>query len=305
MMFCFQGCMDLPDTKEVDSEKKYLIVNGDDLFKNETTSQAIITAYREGILTSTSALINVEGAAEKLKKIHRENPDLPVGIHLNLTSGKPVSRPDEIASLVDKDGSFYPVDEIPKHLPDIPIEEVRKELFAQVELFISTGVPLDHIDYHHHVVALYSPYFEIVRELAVRYEVPVRNPVPAGLYNKITLEGSGGASSAALKKLILFGITHPIKTIPIMKEVGPDELLEQEKLLLQQGIYTSHWFIDDFYNNATTENFISILKQLPEGVSEIMCHPGHGSELEVLTDPHVRHVIDSLNIELTTWNHFK
>lgn len=298
-----QGCGDRPEPKQIYTEDRYLIISGDDLCKDENTNQAIISAYKDGILTSTSAIINLEGSAEQLKRIHKENPNLPVGLHLNLTLGSPVSPIDEVRHITNRDGHFYTVDKILKHLQNMPVEEVRKELFAQAELFVSTGVPLDHIDYHHHVAALYTPFFEIVRELAIAYEVPVRNPVPTSIYNLINLEGKGGAEEAGIRKLLIFGIIHPFKSITMIKNIGPDAFIEQEQLLKTEGIKTTHWFIDDFYNNASVENFISILEQLPDGVSEIMCHPGIDHELEIITNPKIKTVIDSLDIKLITWNY--
>lgn len=299
-----QGCGNHPEPKQIDSEARYLIINGDDLCKDEETNQAIIKAHQNGILTSTSAMINLEGSAEQLKRIYRENPDLPVGLHLNLTFGSPVAPVNEVPNIINSNGEFYTIDKILKHLPDMPVEEVRKELFAQAELFVSTGVPLDHIDYHHHLAALYIPFFEIVRELAATYKVPVRNPVPTSVYNLINLDGEGGAESEGIRKLIFFGITHPFKSIPLIRNLGPEAYIEQEELLKAEGINTTHWFIDDFYNNASVENFISIIEQLPVGVSEIMCHPGQEHELEVLTSPEIKAVLDSLDIELINWRYF-
>lgn len=72
--------------------------------------------------------------------------------------------------------------------------------------------------------------------------------------------------------------------------------------MLAEGIKSTNWFIDSFYNNASVENFISILEQLPEGLSEIVCHPGLDKELEVLTNEKVKRTIDNLNIELVSWD---
>jgi|GEM_PF-1253004 len=301
----FPGCGTPPTPKTVDSDKRYLIINGDDLCLDEKTNQAILSAFNEGILTSTTAFISLPGSVETLKKIHKENPDLPVGLHLNLTLGRPVSDPSEVKGIVDEKGNFYDISKILRHLPDMSVEDVRKEFMAQAALFVSSGVPLDHIDYHHHLAALYTPFFEVVREVALAYDVPVRNPVPASIYKMISLDSQGGGGSASMKKLILFGITHPFKSIPMMSKVGPESFMEQEKQMVQEGIRSSDWFVDCFYENATTENFISILQQLPIGISEIMCHPGMGNELKVLTDESLGQVIDSLQIQLVSWGHVK
>ena len=283
---------------------KYLIINGDDLCLDRHTDKAILEAYHQGVLTSTSAFVNLPGALDNLIKLHDENPDIPIGLHFNMTLGKPISAASEIKNLVDDNGFFYPIDKILRRLPDMPAGEVKKELAAQAELFISSGVPLSHIDYHHHLAALYTPFFEAVREVAREYGVPIRNPVPVSIYKIIDTGARGGGGSASMRKLILYGVTHPFKSIPMMSKVGPDAFIAQEKLMAEEGIISSDWFIDSFYENASVENFISILAQLPHGVSELMCHPGIEEELKVLVNPSVKRAIDSLQVQIVSWRHF-
>ncbi len=290
-------------SKQVTSEGKFLIINGDDLCRDEKTDQAIVSAFKNGILTSTSAFINLTDSVNQLKKIHIENPGLPVGLHVNLTQGTPVAVNKGINRITDEYGQFYDIDEIIEHLTEMPVEEVRKELFAQAELFLSSGVPMDHINYHYHLAALYTPFFKIIREMALKYNVPVRNPVPASIYKLISLNGNGGGGSTGMKKLIRFGFYQPFKLLQMIKKVSLSALIEQEKLMFSEGIKSTDWFIDNFYGNASAANFISILEQLPDGVTEIMCHPSVSSELEVLKDITVKKKIEDLGIHLISWNH--
>ena len=291
-----------PPEAQQNSGKRYLIVNGDDLCRDNATDLAILTAYREGILTSSSAFVNFPHSAERLRTIHAENPELPIGLHLNLTDGPPVSKSGEVKQLTSRDGRFYGIETIMQHLQQIPLSAVRKELQSQIELFISTGVPLDHIDYHFHLAASYTPYFKMVRELALQFNVPVRNPIPFSLYNIIKINSNGGGSRNGIRKLILFGITHPFKTIPLVRKIGPAAFTEQKRLMQEEGIMSTDWFIDGFFNNASTEVFISILEQLPAGISEIACHPGRENEREVLTSHLVNEAIDKLNIQLISYS---
>jgi predicted glycoside hydrolase/deacetylase ChbG (UPF0249 family) len=282
--------------------KKYLIINGDDLCRDDKTDEAILSAFRNGVLTSTSAFINYPGSAQRLMELHSKNPDLPIGLHLNLTDGEPVEDSKEIKGLTDKNGRFYRIETILQHLHQLPLNNVRKELQAQIELFLSTGVPLDHLDYHFHLVASYTPFYKLVRELALEYNVPVRNPVPFSIYNLIKISSNGGGSRNGIRKLILFGLSHPFKSIPLVRKVGPGAFSEQKSLMLAEGIQSTDWFIDNFFDNASPEIFVSILEQLPGGISEIACHPGREKELEVLTSGPVKEAIKILNIKLISYN---
>ncbi|HZY24906.1 MAG TPA: ChbG/HpnK family deacetylase, partial [Bacteroidales bacterium] len=105
------SCDKPPQPKVVHGEK-VLIINADDLCMNNETSKRIIEAYKSGIVTSTSAFVAFPDAVANLQRIHKEYPELPIGLHLNLTEGKPVLSPTEIPSLVDKNGNFYSPDNI-------------------------------------------------------------------------------------------------------------------------------------------------------------------------------------------------
>ena len=297
------SCSSVPQ-KEVPAEYRSVIINADDLCQDRRTTDAILKCYKEGIVTSTTAFVNFQDSIELLKEVHEQYPDFPIGIHLNMTFGKPVLPPEEIPTMVNKNGEFWNEDQILTHIADIDYEEVKKEIRAQVEFFLSSGVPLDHIDYHNHILALYTPFHQIVREIAVEKNVPVRNPVPVSAYRIIKVS-SGGGDSASIAKLIVYGMLHPFKSIPMMKKVGVDAFIEQERLTKECGIKTADWFIDTFYENADETTFLSIIDQLPNGVSEIMCHPGSSeNEIRILTNPEIKTKIADKGISLTDFSKF-
>ena len=301
VFFNFISCSSVPQ-KEVSVEYRSLIINADDLCQNRKTNEAILKCYNEGIVTSTTAFVNFPDSIELLKEVHEQYPDFPIGIHLNMTLGKPVLPPEEVPTMVNKNGEFWNEDQILTHIADINYEELKKEIRAQIELFLSSGVPLDHIDYHNHILALYTPYHQIVREIAIEKNLPIRNPVPVSAYRKIKVS-SGGGDSAAISKLIVYGMLHPFKSIPMMKKVGVDAFIEQERITKEFGIKTPDWFVDVFYENADNETFLSIIDQLPNGVSEIMCHPGSSeNEIHILTNPQIKSKIAEKEISLTDFS---
>src|SRR2546422_7510563 len=87
------------------SPARRLIVNADDFGRSYSINQAVIRAHREGILTTTSLMVNGE-AADEAVELARQNPRLGVGLHLTLVCGTSVLKPGEIPGLVDGDGSF-------------------------------------------------------------------------------------------------------------------------------------------------------------------------------------------------------
>ena len=82
-----------------------IIINADDFGLSKGVNKGIYQLFMQRVVTSTSMLANLPGfhqAAEMAKA----NPELSVGIHLNLTYGKPLLARQEVKTLVDSAGNF-------------------------------------------------------------------------------------------------------------------------------------------------------------------------------------------------------
>ena len=82
-----------------------LIVNADDFGASEEVNEAIIRAYKEGVLTSASLMVTGD-AFEQAVRLAKENPGLAVGIHSVTVVGRSQLSHSAIPSLVDEDGNF-------------------------------------------------------------------------------------------------------------------------------------------------------------------------------------------------------
>ncbi|MGH7310933.1 MAG: ChbG/HpnK family deacetylase, partial [Candidatus Rokuibacteriota bacterium] len=78
-----------------------LIVNADDFGMTPGVSAGILRAHRHGIVTSTTMLVTADVDRDQLAAAL--DSGLGLGIHLNLTLGKPLTG---ASSLVDVDGRF-------------------------------------------------------------------------------------------------------------------------------------------------------------------------------------------------------
>jgi hopanoid biosynthesis associated protein HpnK len=152
------------------SSQRRLIVNADDFGASEEVNLAVIRAFKEGVLTSTSLMVSA-AAAEHAVKLAKENPGLAVGIHLVTVVGRSVLPHSEIPMLVDHNGNFSnnPTAAGMKYFffPRAR-RELRKELAAQFEKFHSTGLPLSHIDGHLHL-HVHPVIFNAALELGAKY----------------------------------------------------------------------------------------------------------------------------------------
>ncbi len=135
-----------------------LIVRGDDIGSCHAANVACIRSYKEGIMTSVELMVPCSWFPEAVKMLN-ENPGLDVGIHLVLTSEwdnykwRPLT---QAPSLTDSDGYFYPTIWQRKNMPagtalkdaDWKIEEIEKELRAQIELGKQKVPHASHLTFH-------------------------------------------------------------------------------------------------------------------------------------------------------------
>lgn len=146
-----------------------LIVNADDFGYSKGVNLGIIEAHVEGIVSSTTMMMNMPGVEHALH-LAAQHPDLGVGVHLVLTCGSPLEQ--NVPSLTDEHGLFRRGQ---SHLAEASAAEVEREFTAQLERFIRSGRRPTHLDSHHHVHA-HEAILPIVLRLAEKYDLPVRYP---------------------------------------------------------------------------------------------------------------------------------
>src|SRR5215472_10305385 len=85
---------------------KKLIVTADDFGLTRRVNEAIAIAHSNGIVTTASLMVNGNGF-ESAVEIAQNCPNLDVGLHLNLTEGRPVSSVASIPALASGEGFLY------------------------------------------------------------------------------------------------------------------------------------------------------------------------------------------------------
>ncbi len=146
------------------------------------------------------------------------------------------------------------------------------------------------------------------KHLRAKYDVPVRQPVPETLHGRVKIRRHGGSgNSAVMQTVTTFATRYPAQAIQAMPSIIPSTYQRQADMLEARGIKTTNWLVMALYDKASADGFISALKQLPPGISEIVVHPGYlddqlremgGSyidqredDLQMLTDPRVREAL--------------
>jgi predicted glycoside hydrolase/deacetylase ChbG (UPF0249 family) len=159
-----------------------VIINADDFGLSPGVNRGIVKAFRDGVLTSTTMLVHLEHFEDAVR-LARECRDLPVGVHLSLLWGRPVSDASEIPTLVGADGRF------PTRLSTLAAryfrgrlspDEARLEFRNQIRAFVDSGLSPTHVDTHKHVHCLPGILGALIAAARESGVDKVRLPEPAG-----------------------------------------------------------------------------------------------------------------------------
>ena len=276
---------------------KNLIVNADDLGWTDGVNRGIVEAFHHGIVTSTSLLANGAAFAGGVEAA-RSAPGLGVGVHLNLSDGRPVADRETVTSLLNKDGEFAGGPEnllLRRARRGLLLAEVENEWDAQIQKVRDAGISPTHLDGHKHVHML-PGLFEIALKLAKRHDIgAIRVALEASSLRAALSSGSKQNAGVVMKQGV---------QARGLKLLARDARERAE----HAGISTADYFCGIAQTGELTrEGVEQFVKSLPDGTTELMCHPGYAdaalqktptrlqdsrqTELQILTDTGIRNEI--------------
>ncbi len=147
-----------------------LIVNADDLGLCCGVNLGIMEAYNNGVVRSATIMPTGAGFSHAVQ-LAKQHPGLGVGVHLTLTSGRPVCQGH--ITLVDSHGNFSTREDLKAAGWAVDIREVHQEFTAQIQKVIEAGLVPTHLDSHHHIHLL-PTIFPVVLSLAKEMKLPLR-----------------------------------------------------------------------------------------------------------------------------------
>ena len=266
-----------------------LIVNADDFGLTEGVNAGIVEAFEKGILRSASLMANGPAFHDAVR-LARANPGLDVGCHLMLISGRAVSQPDR---------------ELPRSVPqllaglasDWRAGAIEREFAAQIEKIQAAGISISHLDTHKHT-HLAPPVLEAVLRVARSHDIFwVRRP--------FDLPFTAARGSVAWTTRFVNGAIRPLRR-------------RFNRELTKYGrCATGHFAGFQVTGRFRTPQLVKLLRALPEGLTEFMCHPGYcteelmdtktrltqtrQTELEALLDPKVSQAVSEEAIEVISF----
>jgi predicted glycoside hydrolase/deacetylase ChbG (UPF0249 family) len=150
-----------------------VLVRCDDIGMSHSVNQALEEVIAAGIPVSVSVMFVCPWYQEAVG-ILKAHPEVSVGIHLTLNAEwknyrwGPVTGPSRVPSLVDEAGHFFPSRAL-LMANEPKVKQVRRELRAQLERAMGTGLRIDYVDYHMGAAVSTPEFRAVVEELAAEY----------------------------------------------------------------------------------------------------------------------------------------
>jgi predicted glycoside hydrolase/deacetylase ChbG (UPF0249 family) len=227
---------------------------------------------------------------------------------LNLSDGTPKAPADKVRGLLNKDGRF---EGGPENLllriasRSLPLDEVEREWSAQIQTIVDAGIEPTHLDGHKHVQML-PGLFEIALKLAKKHKIRAIRVAHEESKLRTALSSGDNQNTGVLLKQ---GV----------QARGLKLLAHDAKEMAERvGIATADYFCGIAQTGVLTRAGVEkLLTSLPDGTTEVMCHPGYAdedlrksdtrlqesrkTELTILTDPGVRKLVATLGIRLINY----
>lgn len=263
-----------------------MIVVADDLGASKAVNRGIISSFADGIVSSASLLVGMPYTDDGVKRA--KDIDLPLGLHLRLTEGPPLTKGPSDVGLCDA-GEFLPPTRLIRRLMkggSRLAHVIQAEIRAQMNKFLTITSKPDHINTHHHI-HIHPLVLKLLLNEAKDLDFPaLRWPMEPFF-------GFGG-----IKR------NSEVMALNILAHFG-------KKPLRDSGIMTSDHFrgLRLMDGKLNSKILCETIMKIPEGVTELMVHPAYGNnaapageiEAKALCHYSAKDVIIDNNISLTSF----
>jgi hopanoid biosynthesis associated protein HpnK len=237
-----------------------LIINADDFGLTAGVNRAIAECNRSGVVTSATLMANT-GQSVAAMDLARTQPGLKTGCHIVLIDGVPLT--ENLPSLTNGSTRFrtslkqFAVAAVCKQLA---AAEIQREVEAQVRKIQACGLTLTHVDSHKHTHMFPQVLRPVLRAARACGIQAVRNPFePLQGWPGSMVLGTPGLwlRSAAVRALRMFAS-------------------EFRRALKEEGMVSTDGTVGIAATGKLDQQMLlRILKALPEGTWELVCHPGY------------------------------
>jgi len=282
------------------SQRRYLIVNGDDFGLSAQVNAGVVHAHLHGILTNTSLMVSGPAWQDAVARA-KDTPSLSVGLHLTLVQGRATLPPHFTSAITDFCGNFL---DNPTHaglryfFSPRARNQVRDECRAQIEKFLAAGLPLGHVDGHLNI-HMHPTVLDILIELLPEYNIPAMRVSHEPLALSLALDPR-------------FWFRKRWESLIFTRLA-----LRAKRKLRAAGIAFPSVLFGLHQSGEITESYLlRLIPRLASGVTEIYCHPAflpcleiqrwtptyhRDVELDVLTRWSIRHAVEEGEVKLISY----
>jgi predicted glycoside hydrolase/deacetylase ChbG (UPF0249 family) len=283
-----------------------LIINADDFGLTSGVNRAISQAGLRGAITSATIMANAprfQEAADLAKDAYR----LKTGCHVVLIDGEAIV--SGLSSLTASDGRFrgslkdFARAAVRK---EISQDEVQSEAEAQIRKIQSRGISVTHVDSHKHTHMFPHVLRPILRAARACGVCAVRNPFePLSSWPRSVIVRTPGLwlRSAGVLTFQMFAPAF-------------------DRAIRDEGMFTTDGTVGIAATGKLDQRLLgAILKSLPGGTWELVCHPGYADadlkaagtrlvesrqvELDALSSEETRSLREACGIELISYADLK
>jgi chitin disaccharide deacetylase len=255
---------------------KRLVVTADDFGAAREINDAVEAAHRGGILSAASLMVGAPAAADAVARARRM-PSLRVGLHVVLVEGRPVLPASQVAKLVDANGFFR--SDMAALGADISFgsqtrRQLAAEITAQFAAFRATGLALDHCNAHKHF-HLHPVIGQLIAAIGSRFGLrAVRVPVePLQVLRRIERHTPRTPEGILILPFALW----------LRRRVRAAGLLAPDR------VFGLQWS-----GHMNKSRLCGLIRNLPDGLSEIYLHPATGPFPGAVPDYRYREEFDAL-----------
>lgn len=234
-----------------------IVITADDFGAAKEVNEAVELAHRNGVLKAASLMVGASFAADAIARA-KAMPRLRVGLHLVLTEGRPLLPPSAVPDLVEGLGEFR------KNMVRMGAvlffsararAQLAAEMIAQFEAFRATGLSLDHANAHKHF-HVHPTVGAMLLKIGRRYGLRgVRVPLePAGVLAK----------------------AEPGFRPKPAWDTAPWAYLLRRRARAAGMVAPDCMFGLRWSGAMTTARLAGLIRNAPQGLSEIYLHPATG-----------------------------
>lgn len=237
-----------------------LIVNADDFGLTDGVNRAIVELHSTGALTSAT-LMAASPRFDGAVALARKNPSLGMGCHIVLVDGIPVSDPATTPSLLERPGAARFRSSLGKFAVDLFLGRIRaidieREATAQILRLQQAEIAVTHVDTHKHT-HMFPAVLDAVMRAAESCGVrAIRNPFEPSWSRRAT-------HTAEFTRRLQVWILRAFYR-NFLRQVSA------------RGFFTTHGSLGVLATGTLDEKTLrAILRNLPVGTWELVCHPGY------------------------------